>query len=81
MSMTKPPCHDGIDDCQRRYVGCHAECEKWHEWLSIHEEEKAREKQAKYSENDVNEFLRRQGERTRAKNQAQYQARYRRREK
>ena len=37
--MTKPPCGNGTEDCPRRYVGCKADCEEWHEWLAIHEHE------------------------------------------
>lgn len=37
--MTKPPCKpDGIE-CPRRYIGCRAECEQYHEWLLQHEAE------------------------------------------
>ena len=48
--MTKPPCQgpDGID-CPRRYIGCRADCEKWHEWLAIHEAEKKREYEDKHN--------------------------------
>ena len=42
--MTKPPCKvDGVE-CDKRYVGCHADCEVYHEWLAVH----AAEKQARY---------------------------------
>ena len=37
--MTCPPCKtDGIE-CPRRYIGCRAECEAYHKWLTIHEQE------------------------------------------
>lgn len=37
--MTKPPCKpDGVE-CTRRYVGCRAVCEQYHEWLIQHEAE------------------------------------------
>ena len=40
--MTNSPCFDTKTrtDCPRRYVGCKASCEQWHEWLAIHEQEK-----------------------------------------
>lgn len=42
--MTKPPCKvDGVE-CDKRYVGCHADCEAYHELLVVH----AKEKQARY---------------------------------
>lgn len=67
---TKPPCWDDAEDrdCLRRYVGCKAECEKWHKWLAIHESEKAAEEEAKHKQNDVNGFLSQQGKRTRHDN-------------
>ena len=37
--MTQNPCYKNGTDCPRRYVGCKAECEEWHEWLAIHERE------------------------------------------
>ncbi len=42
--MTHPPCFDEQTntDCPRRYIGCSATCQKWHEWLIIHAEEKER---------------------------------------
>lgn len=44
MCMTNSPCFDteSRTDCPRRYVGCKASCEKWHEWLAVHAEEKQR---------------------------------------
>jgi len=37
--MTKPPCKvDGVE-CDKRYVGCRAVCEQYHEWLIQHEAE------------------------------------------
>ena len=35
--MTKPPCKvDGVE-CNKRYVGCHADCEAYHKWLEAHD--------------------------------------------
>lgn len=37
--MKKPPCKvDGVE-CPKRYIGCRAECEQYHEWLAKHEVE------------------------------------------
>lgn len=38
---TQPPCKtpDG-KRCDRRYIGCHADCEKWNEYIVAHEAEK-----------------------------------------
>ncbi len=56
-NMTPPPCfHDGLD-CQSRYVGCKSWCKAWHEWLVIHEEEKAAIRQKKMTERTVDDFL------------------------
>ena len=66
----KPPCKvDGVD-CPRRYIGCRAKCEAWHEWLTIHAEETQKQRKNKLDEFDVTEFLVHQGERTRRHNQA-----------
>ena len=75
MSMTKPPCKpDGMDDCPRRYVGCHAECERWHEWLAIHAEEKAREKQKRQAEHELLAIVATHGERSRRAKREIYDA-------
>ena len=37
--MTPSPCKG----CQRRFVGCHSECESYLEWQKIHAQEKARQ--------------------------------------
>ncbi len=65
--MTRPPCYDHISnrDCPRRYVGCRAECEKWHEWLAIHAEEVEAARKRKQQFDDVESFLTGQGERIR----------------
>ena len=53
--MKKPPCKvDGID-CPRRYIGCRAECEEYHKWLAIHDEEK--EKLRRNKLNPADDFL------------------------
>lgn len=49
---TKPPCKVNGVDCPRRYVGCRAGCEKWHEWLVVHERETARRRQYRHNEAD-----------------------------
>lgn len=56
--MKKPPCKINGIDCPDRYIGCKAECEKWHDWLSIHEAEK--EAQKKHMHNPADDFLIRQ---------------------
>lgn len=74
---TRPPCKtpDGIE-CQRRYVGCRAGCEKYHEWLAIHDAELARERQARDRYKDTIDFLATQGERTRNANRRTYMREY-----
>ena len=39
--MTLPPCKVNGVECDKRYIGCHASCASYHEWLAIHEKEKA----------------------------------------
>ena len=51
--MTKSPCYNGGQDCPRRYVGCKAECEAWHEWLAVHEAEREKIRGNKRNEADV----------------------------
>ena len=60
-------------DCPRRYVGCRAECEDWHEWLAAHEAKRERIREARDLELTVDDFLNKQGQRTRLRNQAQYE--------
>ena len=57
--MTRSPCYDHINkmDCPRRYVGCRAECEKWHERLVIHAEEVEAARKRKQQRDDVEAFL------------------------
>jgi len=53
--MNLPPCkHDGIE-CPRRYIGCRAECEEYHKWLAIHDEEKEKQRRNKF--NPADDFL------------------------
>lgn len=53
--MKKPPCKVNGIDCPRRYIGCRAECEEYHKWLAIHDEEK--EKQRRNKLNPADDFL------------------------
>lgn len=57
--LTRPPCYDETTrtDCPRRYVGCRAECTKWHDWLAIHESEREVTRRNKRNESDVQAFL------------------------
>ena len=53
--MNLPPCKpDGID-CPRRYIGCRAECEEYHKWLAVHDEEKEKQRRNKF--NPADDFL------------------------
>lgn len=75
MNMTKPPCKtpDGID-CPRRYIGCRAECEAYHEWLAKHEAEKERAQKNKHNEAD--DFLIGQQERVKRARHRDYMRGY-----
>lgn len=48
--MTKPPCKVNGVECQKRYIGCRAECEQYHEWLAKHEAERQNEYNYKHNE-------------------------------
>ena len=66
----RPPCKtDGIE-CPRRYIGCRADCEAYHDWLAKHEAEKKRERKNREYEMEVDGFLILQGKRTTLRNQA-----------
>ena len=69
--MKKPPCKtpDGMD-CPRRYIGCQAECDAYHEWLAKHEAEKELIRKNREKEWAVDGFLALQNKRA-------YQARQR----
>lgn len=43
---TKPPCKVNGIDCSERYVGCRAECDRYHEWMAVHEREMAARRQS-----------------------------------
>ena len=74
--MTKPPCKTNGIDCARRYVGCRAECEEYHRWLTIHEAEKERRKQD--VGNPADDFLIAQQERIKRAKHRDYMRGYRR---
>ena len=61
--MTRPPCYNDGKDCSRRYVGCRAECEAWHEWLIVHAEEKEQRYTIYRRDKDINTFEAQQGDR------------------
>lgn len=65
--MTRPPCYDDKTntDCPRRYIGCRAECEEWHKWLVIHEEEKEKFQKDLTKSDDAIKFLVEQDKRVR----------------
>lgn len=56
MCKTKPPCYKDGEPCGNRYIACHASCKEYHEWLVIHEAEKAEIKRKKYAENEISAF-------------------------
>lgn len=73
--MKKPPCKvDGIE-CPRRYIGCRAECEEYHNWLAIHDVEKEKRRQNKV--NPADDFLIEQQERVKKVRHRDYMRGYR----
>lgn len=59
----KPPCYNDGSDCPRRYVGCRAGCEAWHEWMAAHEAEK--EARRKDRQNPADDYLIKRSEKNR----------------
>lgn len=68
--MTRPPCYNDGHDCIRRYVGCHAECPQYHDWLIIHEKEKEQRYAIYRRDTDINSFEALQGDRIHKLNRA-----------
>lgn len=56
MTKTNSPCYNNGADCPRRYIGCRAECEAWHEWLAAHAEEIERISEKKRATQDADYF-------------------------
>jgi hypothetical protein len=74
--MTKPPCKVNGVDCPMCYVGCQSECEKYREWLAIHEAEKEAQRKDKY--NPADDFLIKQQERVKLARHRDYMREYKR---
>ena len=72
-SMTMNPCYNDGKDCPKRYVGCKTDCEKWHEWLAIHEAKKEAIRRNKYAGNEADEFARDRTNRLKVFYSARYQ--------
>ena len=64
-SMKRPPCKINGIECEKRYIGCRAECEEYHKWLAKHEAEKEQERKAKSDEIAIDTFLATKGKRIR----------------
>ena len=74
--MILPPCKLNGIECERRYIGCRANCEAYHEWLAKHNAEKEQMAKAKSNELDVDRFLVTQGERKRKARNREYMREY-----
>ena len=63
--FTKPPCYNPEThaDCPRRYIGCHAECAEYHDWLIVHAFEKEQRYVIYRTDKVINTFEAQQGER------------------
>lgn len=80
-NMTKPPCVvDGVH-CDKRYIACHAACEKYAEWLAVHEAEKDAIKRRKDADKAVDDFLAQTNLRKKRNTEAESAKRYRERGK
>lgn len=73
----KPPCktHDGIE-CDRRYIGCHADCEQFQKYLLAHHAEKELIRQNRYRAQIADEFLATQAARTKKAQHRDYMRNY-----
>lgn len=80
-NMTPPPCVVEGVHCDKRYIACQAACEKYAEWLVIHEEEKADIRQKKMQERTVDDFLALTNLRKKRNTEAESAKRYRERGK
>ena len=69
--MTRSPCYKNGHDCEKRHVGCRADCKEWQEWTAIHEQEREQRRKKAHAYHDVEAFLWAQGIRIRAKEQEQ----------
>lgn len=75
--MTKPPCKvDGVE-CSRRYIGCRAKCEAYHDWMVKHEAEMEQRRQGR--KNEADDFLIEQSERVKRARHRDYMRGYNRR--
>ena len=72
LGLTPPPCWNNGEDCQKRYVGCRAECDAWHEYLAIHAEEKEAFLKKKMAERDAESFMVKSRERAKIGYQREY---------
>lgn len=80
MTKTKPPCYnqETKTDCPRRYIGCHAECEQYHEWLAVHGKEAEERKQRNAVNDDLRQLARGFDKRLRIQSQTKYNEKKRR---
>ena len=65
MPQTKPPCFNEGTGCAYRYIGCHADCPRYHAWLIVHAKEAEEERQRRYADREVDGVLMQQGKRIR----------------
>ena len=74
---TQPPCKtsDG-KRCERRYIGCHADCEKWNEYLVAHEAEKEQMRHKKDMDRVADGFLIEQTDRVKQARRREYMREY-----
>lgn len=68
----KVPCYINGHDCPKRYVGCRAWCEPWHEYLAAHKKEMEEKRKAIAQRDDVNAFMAGQTKRARIARQIRY---------
>lgn len=68
--MTKPPCYVEGGNCPDRHTACHTDCQRYKDWLVIHEREKEQRHEIYRNDRDINTFEALQGNRIHKLNQA-----------
>ena len=54
---TLPPCKSSGTDCPERRIGCRADCQRWQEWVAVHEREMTARREEYVRDRDVDTFL------------------------
>ena len=72
----QPPCKVNGVECDRRYIGCHANCEKWNQYLAAREAEKEQIRRKKDMDRIADGFLIEQTDRVKQARHREYMREY-----